>query len=372
MRMTRTRKFKKQKMLVIALSCVFTFFLTVGYAAFTTRLTLNAKGNIFPSTSVNELKRKAVTTGDGLYVDSYEDGAYVFRGANPDNYLTLNGETWRIISIDPSGNLKIIKDDFLTGDHIDFDRGISNNEEGELDDRGSYGSEYYCRKPYEDIYPGCNIWGSSSTMRDSTGNLFSSQGISAISWDDSGIQYNLPGYEAYINVYLNGGQYASETLTGWYENWSSGLSSNIKSKILSDHMWNVGHVFGTNGESLATDIAEEKSLKWQGRVGLMSVTDYLKSNDINVCTASDSVGSCIQSYEQHSYLYKGNGNVQVFITPGATTYSLWGVSENIGVTQMDLYFDADDSFSIRPVLYLSSDVRLSGNGTSSNKYTILS
>ena len=33
-----------------------------------------------------------VTSGDGLYADEYESGRYIYRGQDPDNYITFNGE----------------------------------------------------------------------------------------------------------------------------------------------------------------------------------------------------------------------------------------------------------------------------------------
>jgi len=66
------------------------------------------------------LAEKVVTTGDGLYLDIYEPGVatfssdsninarYVYKGANPDNYITFNGELWRILAVEADGTLKII------------------------------------------------------------------------------------------------------------------------------------------------------------------------------------------------------------------------------------------------------------------------
>ncbi|MCI9110256.1 MAG: hypothetical protein HFH47_00410, partial [Bacilli bacterium] len=65
------------------------------------------------------LAEKVVTTGDGLYIDTYESGAapvsedtnantrYIYRGKNPDNYITFNNELWRIIAVEKDGTLKI-------------------------------------------------------------------------------------------------------------------------------------------------------------------------------------------------------------------------------------------------------------------------
>ncbi len=48
-----------------------------------------------------------VTTGDGLYKDEYESDKYDYKGANPNNYITFNGGTWRIVSVSSDG-IKII------------------------------------------------------------------------------------------------------------------------------------------------------------------------------------------------------------------------------------------------------------------------
>ena len=55
-----------------------------------------------------------VSTGDGLYEDEYESGRYVYKGANPNNYIQFdNGEMWRIIAKEADGTYKIVKNDVL-------------------------------------------------------------------------------------------------------------------------------------------------------------------------------------------------------------------------------------------------------------------
>ena len=51
--------------------------------------------------------------GDGLYADEYESGRYIYKGANPNNYITFNNETWRILSIEGNGKVKIVRDELL-------------------------------------------------------------------------------------------------------------------------------------------------------------------------------------------------------------------------------------------------------------------
>ncbi len=52
-----------------------------------------------------------ITSGDGLYNVS---GRKIYKGASPDNYITFNGETWRIISIESDGRIKIRRNELMT------------------------------------------------------------------------------------------------------------------------------------------------------------------------------------------------------------------------------------------------------------------
>ena len=62
---------------------------------------------------------------DGLYADEYESGKYIYKGANPNNYITFNNETWRILSIEGDGRIKIVRDELLS--NRAFDSTGSNN-----------------------------------------------------------------------------------------------------------------------------------------------------------------------------------------------------------------------------------------------------
>ena len=92
----------------------------------TLNYTQKAEGYIPPVTEMtpNDLKALAVTEGDGLYKDEYENGKYTYKGANPNNYITFNNEMWRIISIDSNGLIKIMRNESIG--KITFDSGDSN------------------------------------------------------------------------------------------------------------------------------------------------------------------------------------------------------------------------------------------------------
>lgn len=114
MRRIGRHKRKKQKRLIIITSLSLLLFLCVGYAAFGTSLTLKAKGNIKSKKAADMLKEKVVDSGDGLYKDIYENGRYIYKGSNPDNYITFNNEMWRIISVEADGTIKILKNNLLS------------------------------------------------------------------------------------------------------------------------------------------------------------------------------------------------------------------------------------------------------------------
>ncbi len=46
-----------------------------------------------------------VTSGDGLYSDDTEAGSCVYKGVEPNNYITLGTDTYRIISVKSDGTL---------------------------------------------------------------------------------------------------------------------------------------------------------------------------------------------------------------------------------------------------------------------------
>lgn len=105
----RGAKNKKQKNIIIISSLCLLFCLCVGYAAFGTKISITAKGNVLCKweDALTVLLEDLTVTGDGLYEDEYESDKYDYKGANPNNYITFNGGTWRIVSVSSDG-IKII------------------------------------------------------------------------------------------------------------------------------------------------------------------------------------------------------------------------------------------------------------------------
>ncbi|MEI3507556.1 MAG: hypothetical protein V8R01_00170 [Bacilli bacterium] len=105
----RKRRNKNQIRIVVWLIVCLLLIMTAGYAAFSTNLSLNAKGSIIGTFTFRNLIDKEVTTGDGLYMDPVESGRYVYRGEAPENYIEFNGEMWRILAIEADGTAKVIR-----------------------------------------------------------------------------------------------------------------------------------------------------------------------------------------------------------------------------------------------------------------------
>ena len=379
MRKIRSRKLKKQKYMVIIGSFLFLSIFSVGYAAFSTTISLNAKGNVHPSPTytIDQLKATALTEGttDGLYVDSAEQGRYVFKGGNPNNYLTLNNETWRIISIEADNTLKIMREDSI--ESIPFDPGRSTVIAGVTENDSDVGTRYsttstdFC---YYSSNVGCKVWGSKDTMRNSSGVLLkdaSGDGTAKMQRTLSdATTYDLPDDEAYLNVYLNGGTYAGVSVAGWYQTWSSTLSNTIKSYIDDDHLWNVGLVSRSSGQLIATDIAQEKALTWQGRVGLMTVSEYVRASTNLECTgvyAYYNSSSCYDNQASHNYMVKNSFQRTISPFSHQSSAAAWNAtSSNLNCAANSAMY----SHGVRPVLYLSSNVQLKGDGTSGSKFQI--
>ena len=117
------RRNKKQRNIIIISACSLLLIMTVGYAAMSTNLEINAKGNVIKKVSGAENlldNAGVVDSGDGLYKDSYEENVYTYRGASPNNYVNFNNELWRIVSVNTSDNtIKIMRNEILKDRQFD-------------------------------------------------------------------------------------------------------------------------------------------------------------------------------------------------------------------------------------------------------------
>ncbi len=284
------------------------------------------------------LKKNVVTSGDGLYVDSTIDGRYIYRGGKPNNYIKLDDDLYRIMSLEKDGTIKVIRQESI-GD-MAFDEGNARKSTNSVD---------FCTSDR-----GCKSWGSNTTTLDTNGNK-----VSQMPWEVNGTLKNLPAKEATLNTYLN---------NDFYNN----LSDDVKSLVV-ERTWNVGPT--SEGQTnLSESIKEESTYKWKGKVALINATDYVKASTNSECkSVSDYVASysggkssCYNNSNTHNYLYSNNN--QWIVSPNAYSYAYYVI---IVLSDSRLNFgSADNGRGVRPAFFLSSEITLSGEGSETDPYII--
>lgn len=242
-----------------------------------------------------------VTSGDGLYTDEYEDGRYFYKGSNPNNYVTFNGDRagWRIISLERDGTIKIIKTKSINDMYWDSYNYDSFNTTGE------------------------NNWARPATL----------------------------------NTYLN-------------ETYYNSMNTYYRDYIVSGS-WKIGAITYED-DNLATQIEDENDTKWTGKIGLPTVSEFIRTN-------SDKTSCGSFSLNEKYYTKCKSTN---WMVNGDDWWTLSARFDN-DYTVMHLYSSGhimysavyernstSNPYGVRPTLYLSSNVKITGSGTQSNPYIV--
>ena len=319
--------------------------MTVGYAAFSTTLNIKVKGNIgSKDLTPADLTKEVVNEGDGLYIDTYEENRYVYKGANPDNYIKFNNETWRIIALEQDKenpdeyNLKIMKKDSIGSYSFD----IANNRDSSVDT--------YCN---DTSSGGCNAWAATAKLVGNP-NIFTLYHPNNNSLIETAKLTGTVTKDSSLNTYLN-------------ETYFNNL--NDKDHII-DGIFNVGSPGSHHDEEdWGANIKQEKSYNWKGKVGLITLSEYVRGS-----IGSTSCKSYKEGFDQNSDCSKNNwlyiGTWELTISPSTgnnDTNSVCNIRANGSITNSI----PEIANNIRPVLYLSSDIKLLGEGTESNPYIIV-
>ena len=311
----------------------------------TITVTLNYKqkdgtGGITPGgdQTIGGQEVEIVESGDGLYEDTYETGRLIYRGQNPNNYITFNGETWRIIAKETDGTYKIIRNDILTARAYDEanHRSTENNS--------------YCDEPSR----GCGVYAAVE-------GTFSSQ---------SGSQSGTVTEDSSIKIYLNDDYYVNN------------INETAKEQMTS-HLFNIGAVeylnqSGAEEDSIEKNIAGEKKYQWTGNVGLANVSDILRASINPSCTsASNNVSESGTSNCDSNYLFEipdmtGYWTINAYSSErgGLSSYA-WRAVRGGGVVGVaHSTASDDDAYAPRPVVFLKSDTTLNGSGTLEDPFTL--
>ena len=235
-----------------------------------------------------------VGTG-GLYQDS--NGDYRYDGTSPTNYVTFNGETWRIVGV------------FNTKSTVN-------------------GTGTMRVKLVRDAILGTNAYGSNNT------------------WSGSTLQTS-----------LNNTYGAGSTWLG------SSLNETARSYI-GDAVWYYGSI-DNDITPANTYTAEMSGTTWVGKVGIINATDYAfaSSSCRSTTTMLSSYDSCISS----NWLYISNTTQWTMTQRLTTTDTQIHVQDTGRVSGRTV----NNTFGVRPAVYLNADVKLTGgSGTSGSPYTL--
>ena len=294
--------------------------------------------NNLPSTSAIDLIVSKNDTTTNLVADVNVTGRRVFKGADAsvNNYIELyeNGSAvlYRIISIESDGSIKVIRDESV-GSKVwdsaksDYTTGARYNE-----------MNTYCGL-YDGGYYGCNAW------RAVTGTYTNGSKRGTVNQDSEMMQY------------LNNTFYST-------------LDESTKEVIVSKD-WDIGPV--SYGATVASAQSQAQADKWVGKIGLMNYMDWFNAttNDCQAPTSAnggyDNGSGTHTDYtcSLNNYLYKN--------------YSQWTISPRAGLSSYVLSVDSTGGFDgsnaingvgARPAFYLTSNIQLSGEGTSTNPFKI--
>ena len=292
-------------------------------------------GYVEPSVpTIGEQEVEIVTTGDGLYEDSYEDGRLIYRGQNPNNYIMFNDELWRIIAKETDGTYKIIRNDVL--------------EDRAFDEANHRSTEKntYCQYPSV----GCGVYAAVE---------------GEFSTPDSAVKGTVTE-DSSIKIYLNDDYYVNNI-------------NNTAKEQMTSHSFNIGAVErlgSSSADSIEKNISGEKMYTWIGNVGLANVSDLLRASTNPLCTSAtysqNNQSNCNSNYLLNStdFLRYWTINAYYMVTELAsnrvwTSFSSSYFSAVVGTS------NASNTNSIRPVVFLKSDIVLTGEGTLDSPFTIV-
>ena len=276
---------------------------------------------VLGKTSMDIVSNAGESCDGELVEDTYEPGRYIYRGHNPCNYINIkeNGTNvkYRIYSIEADGTMKVIRDEAVI--KMNFDADDATRRKGG-----------YCTSNY------CNAW---AAMDNFVNGSYSGAvaGLNGNSGDSS--------IKEYIdNTYKN-------TLDDY-------------SKIVSK-TWNIS---GTeyNRDTLENAIADEKKSTWNGKIALLTASEYVRANtNTSSCGTLSNLKSNYSTCKSTNYLVK------------SSTWWLLSPSSSNRFRVLYAFSDSNvaggsaaDSRGVRPSFYLCSGLVYSGDGSENNPYEI--
>jgi len=296
--------------------------------------------------SSHGLEIPLVTSNDGLYEDDTEKGRYIYRGGNPNNYMTFNGETagWRIIGFENDGTIKVIRNKSIG--KFSFD---------EPGNRNSITSTYCV----EASNNGCNAWAATINLV-GTPSVFTLYSPNGNSNTDMTTYSGTVTQDASLNTWLKG---------MYYDNPSNNANYLGEDKeYIVKHDFYVGTPGGTNDtESIALDSQQEKSYVWNGYVGLIQVTDYMKASTNNQCNSIDAAYNNTNVCDSNWLSHISGKYWTISPIISSRPIGVWQILSNkLSSSNGGVYTKVQ--LNVLPSIYLSSNIKLAGTGSQNDPY----
>lgn len=321
--MARKRKSKAKKGLILTGILFATTFMAIGYSVLSRELNFRVEANLHVSEKYlwHKIQNEYLSTsGSGFYKNSNETTKYSYMGDGSSNYIMLENDLWRIISVEADHTIKVVKLDDKIVKAFD-----------EENNRNTTNSSY-CTNPLL----GCNSWSlqTSFTNGDITGSVEN---------------------DSTILTYLNNDFY-------------KGLPDTIQS-IVVDHNFNIGPV--NKDASLNEVLSQESKYSWNGKVGLLSISDILyASNSTTITTSSSLSNNYISDYAKNKIVWTSNPLYN-------DTSKVWVINNEGNLSNKDAKEISEENekttynYTVLPVMYLSSSIQYSsGDGTQNNPFVI--
>ena len=203
-------------------------------------------------------------------------------------------------------------------------------------------------------------WRIVSLEADGTIKILKNESIDVRAWNST--RNNNWARPATLNTYLNEDYY------------NDSLNETAKSQIVAKD-WSIGAVTYQNND-LKDQINDENVIKWNGKVALATASEYIRSNSNKSKCATFSLNNGNYSMcKNTTWMYNNVDWWLLSADDGSLGYSNCSFnvfSRGIGYTEVTngAGSSATPGYAVRPAVYLSSSVKLSGKGTLSEPYTI--
>jgi len=347
--------------------------------------TCDGNADVFINYTMPEL----ATTGDGLYESTTEPNRYIYRGANPNNYIWLDedgdgtkaqSEIYRIISYESDGTIKVIRDTSI--ENIAWDKRDGNTDELKISGPRKNSNNTYCNYNGTTAeYYGCNVWGTQSNT------YYNDTTLTNLN-QDFFYKYFPNNTTQTLQNFTNTGTVTQNSSLNDYLN-TEWTPAQTLDNYIAEHSFNVGGIYYTSSytggdKGISKELEEQNSYTWNGKIGLMNITDYVETSLNPTCTSVYSNFYYNTNYYKNStqtltgydnwpcsnrsYNWMPKSITEWSLSPySSSKYYVWYVYSSGNFN----YGLASDTIGVRPVFYLKSSVKLGGFGTSDEPYYIV-